>query len=173
MQQGVISKLVFSALFTVLLTSFSIQAKDLTNRLGIGLGNQFSQELPAVSAYYYPNPELGLGLALGVNTEDDRSKFGLLFKIYRVIFPEDNMNFYMGASAGLLSYEQDKDTNTGTETQSGFELNGFFGGEFFFSGLDSLAFRFEAGLGILSVDDGVTFRTIGDSPVRAGITFYF
>lgn len=162
-----------SALFLVCFMAQPVaQAKDLTNRLGIGFSNQFSQSLPSVSAYYYPNPELGLGLALGVNTEDDDSKFGLQFKIYRVIFPEDNMNFYMGASAGLLSYETSNSAG-GTDNESGFELNGFFGGEFFFAGLDSLAFRFEAGLGIVSVDSGVTFRTIGDSPINAGVTFYF
>ncbi|MCB9026410.1 MAG: organic solvent tolerance protein [Bdellovibrionaceae bacterium] len=151
----------------------NVQAKDLTNRLGVGYANQFSEDMPSLAVRYYPNPQLGLTAALGVDTGDDGtaapSKFGFMVRIFKIIFIEDNMNFYMGTGAGLLSRE---DLST-KETDSGFELTGFAGGEFFFPGLDSLGFSFETGVGVTSISSDVRFRTIGDHPLRAGITFYF
>lgn len=144
-----------------------VHAKDLTSRLGLGYSEQFSTELPSVALRYWPDPKFGLGAALGVDTEDDNSRFGFMVRLYRIIFTEDNMNFYMGTGAGLISIETANDNN------SGFELNGFFGGEFFLPGLDSLGFSFEAGVGVTSISSEVRFRTIGDSVMKAGVTFYF
>ena len=159
------------ALGALLFFSPVAEAKDLTNRLGIGYKNQFSVDLPGIAAQYYPSPELGLAAVLGVDTESDHSKFGFMAKIMKVVFQEDNLNFYMGAGAGLLSEEV---TVAGTSTnESGFELMGMVGCEFFLPGLESLGFSFEAGAGITSVSSGVRFRTFGDSPLRAGMTFYF
>ncbi|MCB0342488.1 MAG: organic solvent tolerance protein, partial [Bdellovibrionales bacterium] len=76
-------------------------------------------------------------------------------------------NFYMGTGAGLISDEDNGNTDTG------FELNGFVGGEFFLPGLDSLGLSFEAGIGVSSVSSAVRFRTFGDHPLRAGMIFYF
>jgi hypothetical protein len=154
-------------LLILILSPMSSWSKDLTNRLGIGYSDQFSTELPSLTAKYYPSSEMGLSAALGVNTGPQNSKFGLLFKVQRIIFPEDNLHFYMGAGAGLLS------TKVDTRNESGFELMGFAGAEFFLTGLDSLGISFETGVGITSVSSGVTFRTIGDHPLRAGIIFYF
>ena len=160
-------------LFLVFLLSFlntNLYAKDLTNRLGFGYSDQFSIDLPSVMAMYYPNPDTGLSAALGVNTEDDASKFGLSFKYYKIIFPEDNMNFYMGGVLALVSNETN--SGSGTTTNSGYELGGFIGAEYFLQGLESLGFRFEAGLGIVSQDSGVVFRTLGQHPLKAGMIFY-
>jgi len=142
-------------------------AKDLTNRLGIGYKNQFSTDLPGIALQYYPGTDLGLSATLGVDTEKNNSKFGFMVKLLRIIFQEDNLNFYMGAGAGILSQELNN-TN-----ESGFELMGFGGAEFFFAGLENLGFSFEAGTAITSISSGVRFRTFGDHPLRAGITFYF
>ena len=161
-----IRKLILACVFGLFVIS-TASAKDLSNRLGVGYSNQFSVGMPSMAASYHPNAEIGLGASLGVSTEEDDSRFGLLFKVYRIIFPEENLNFYMGASAGILSYE------LSGQSESGFELNGIFGAQFFFAGLDSLAFHFEAGLGITSIDSGVHFRTIGSSPMEAGLIFYF
>lgn len=146
-------------------------SKDLSNRLGVGYSSQFAtpdnSELPSITVQYYPRADLGFSAALGVDTNESNSKFGFMAKMYRIIFTEDNMNFYMGAGASLLSVE-----NAGTTT-SGFELNGFAGAEFFLTGLESIGFSFEMGVGIVSVSDQVRFRTIGDHPMRAGMVFYF
>jgi hypothetical protein len=143
------------------------QAKDMSNRLGVGYKNQSSIDLPSVAVQYYPGTDLGLSAALGVDTQSKNSRFGFLVKLNRVIFQEDNLNFYMGAGSGLLSQE------TNGVNESGFELMGFGGAEFFMPGLENLGFSFEAGTAITSVSSGVRFRTFGDSPIRAGMMFYF
>lgn len=143
------------------------QAKDLSNRLGIGYKNQFSDDLPGLAVQYYPGADLGLAAVLGLDTATDNSKFGFMLKLHRIIFQEDNLNFYMGAGAGLVSIEQNGENN------SGFELMGFVGAEFFFAGLENLGFSFEAGPAITSVSSEVRARTIGHSPLQAGMTFYF
>lgn len=156
-----------SVLF-ILLLPLQGMAKDLTNRLGVGYSNQFSVDLPSVGVRYYPNPDLGLSAALGVDTQENASKFGFMVRLNKIIFKEDNMNFYMGSGLGLISQENSSGSN-----DTGFELNGYVGGEFFLTGLDSLGFVFEAGIGVSSVASQVRFRTFGDHPIRGGITFYF
>lgn len=165
MVRRVLQACLFSGL--LLLTS-SVFAKDLTNRLGIGYKNQFSEDLPGIAAQYYPSSDIGVSGTLGVDTQSNNSKFGFMVKLYKIIFSEDNLNFYMGAGGGLLSTQV-----TGGQNESGFELAGYAGCEFFFTGLESLGFSFETGAGITSVSSGVRFRTFGDHPLRAGIMFYF
>lgn len=150
------------------LFSFSAFGKDLGNRLGIGYKDQFSNNVPGMAVQYYPSREFGLAAVLGLDTQENASKFGLMLKAMRVVFEEDNLNFYMGGGAGLISTE-----TQATGNESGFELNGFAGVEFFFAGLDSLGFSLETGVGISSIESQTRFRTIGDSPLRAGATFYF
>lgn len=161
------------AISAVLFFSAQAGAVDLANRLGLGYTNQMSEDLPSITARYYPNSMTGMSLAVGVDTKNNESKFGALAKLYRVIFTEANMNFYVGGGAGLLSVESIPLGGTTVENQSGFELMGFLGGEFFFSGLESLGFTFEAGIGIRSDSNGTRFRTVGDHPLRGGIIFYF
>jgi hypothetical protein len=144
-----------------------VHAKDLSHRLGVGYSDQFAVSIPSVAVRYYSSEDVGFAMQMGVNTESDNSKFGFGGRFYKIIFPEDHMNFYMGAGAGLLS------TKIKNVNDSGFELNAFCGGEFFIPGLDSLGMSFEAGVGIVSLSNGVNFRTIADSPVRAGMIFYF
>lgn len=156
--------LVFLAINLLLQPAFAV---DLANRLGVGYTNPLSEDLPSITARYYPNSRTGLSLAVGVDTENENSKFGVLAKLYRIIFTENNMNFYVGGGAGLLSVE------VAGENSSGFELMGFLGGEFFFTGLENLGFTFEAGVGIRSDSDGTRFRTIGHHPLYGGIIFYF
>ena len=163
------SRLLFFGLCMHLLIALPASAKDLTSRLGIGMSNQFSVDLPSIAVRYYPQPTYGLSAALGIDTEEDNSRFGFNTKYYKIIFVEDNLNFYMGGQLGLVSVED----NVSGDTESGFELGGFAGAEFFFTGLDSLGFSFEAGVGVSTLTSDVRFRTVADSPLRAGITFYF
>lgn len=145
-------------------------SKDLTNRLGLGYSNQQSEFLPSLTARFYPNPKVGVSLALGVDTEEDLSRFGLLLKVYRIIFTEKNMNFYIGGGAGLIS----RTAGTAESNASnGFEFAGYIGVEYFFPGLESLGFTVETGIGIVSAQGDVRFLTLGQSPLRAGMIFYF
>ncbi len=176
MSQGLsVAKLLKKTLFAAALVLFflalgaqSTQAKDLANRLGLGYKNQFSEDLPSIAAQYYPSSELGVSASLGVDTADENSKFGFMVRLNKIVFMEDNHHFYMGAGAGLLSAE-----NAAGQNESGFELAGFAGCEFFLTGLDSLGFSFETGAAVTSVSSGTRFRTMADSPVRAGMFFYF
>jgi hypothetical protein len=144
-------------------------AKDLSNRLGVGYSNQFgvSSDLPSIAVRYYPNSNYGLMAALGVDTEDQNSRFGFSAKIMKIVFREDNMNFYTAASAGIVSRE------LAGKNDSGFDLSGLVGAEFFLPGLENLGISFEGGVGVTSISSQVRFRTIGDSPLRAGMIFYF
>lgn len=143
-----------------------IEAKELVNRLGVGVKKNTSLDLSELAAVYYPMSDLAIAGGLGIDTEKDSSKFTFNAGVRRIVFKEENMNFYMGGSLGLVNFE-----NVAGK-QSGFELNALFGGEFFLAGLDSLAFTFEGGVGVISTDN-VRFRTIADGPFNAGIIFYF
>lgn len=142
-------------------------AKDLSHRLGVGYSDHFAISIPSIAVRYYSSPDIGFSMHLGVNTEADNSKFGLGGKFYKIIFPEEHMNFYMGAGAGLLS------TKIAGVNNSGFEISSFCGSEFFVPGLDSLGMSFEAGVGVVSLSNGVNFRTIADHLLKAGMIFYF
>ena len=155
------------------ITAQKAQAKELTNRLGVGYANQFSTDLPSLAVRYYPDPKMSVGAQLGVDTQKDSSKFGFSVNVHRVIFTEDNVNFYMGSSAGLISTQSIPTGQTSSKTDSGFELAAFIGAEFFFTGLENLGFSFEGGVGVTSVSSQVRFRTIGDTPFKAGVIFYF
>lgn len=150
----------------VLVLSHSLWAKDLASRLGIGVKNNASEDVPAVGVVYYPNQEFGITGGIGIDTKKDQSKFVVNGGLRKILFRENQLNFYFGGQLGIVNYEG------GGEKQNGFELNALFGAEFFLTGLESLGFSFEGGAGISSLKD-VRFRTIADSPVRAGITFYF
>lgn len=141
-------------------------SKDLNSRLGIGIKNNTSDDVPQVAAVYYPNPEFGVTGGVGIDTQKNQSKFVVNGGVRKILFRENQMNFYFGGQLGIVNYE------TAGEKQNGFELTAIFGGEFFFTGLDSLAFTFEGGAGIASLKE-TRFRTVADSPLKAGIIFYF
>jgi len=157
-----------------ILVSQNAMAVELTNRLGIGFSQQMGAvDLPMITAHYYPNPRFALSGALGIDTKKDDSKFGVLGKLRRIVFTENQMNFYMGGAAGYSTHDEFNSTTSRFEDKNNFELSAIVGGEFFFSGLDSLAFMFETGIGVITGDGGSRFRTIGNHPFSAGIVFYF
>lgn len=165
----VLSLSLFAATLAVLLNFVAVtaEAKDMSSRLGIGYRNQFVTDLPGMAVQYYPNSDVAIAGVIGIDTQKDFSRFGLMARIHRIVFHEDNLHFYMGAGAGTISVE------VAGQNESGFDLQGFAGCEFFFSGLENLGFTFETGISVVSLSSNVRFRTFGDSPVRAGITFYF
>ncbi len=159
-------------LLSLLLVSFvstSAFAKDMANRLGVGIADQLgmNDSLPSVAIRYWPNAQIGFAGSLGVDTKKNDSRFGFQGKIMKNIFPEERMNFYAAGAAALISEE-----TSGTNS-SGFSIAGLIGAEFFFAGLDNLGFSFEGGFGVTSISSQVRFRTIADHPLKAGLTFYF
>lgn len=151
-----------------LIGASSAHAKDLSQRLGVGYSNQFGSpySMPSISVRYYPNQQYGLQASVGVDTQQDQNEFGVAAKFIKIVFREDNMNFYVAAGGGLLSVQEGS-------TSTGIDAAAVFGGEFFLPGLDSLGFSFEGGVGVTSVQSNIRFRTMGDSPLTAGMFFYF
>lgn len=146
---------------------FAAQAKDLASRLGIGFRNTLvTTELPSVATIYYPSPDIGLVASLGVDTQEQNSMFALAGGIRRIIFKEDNMNFFGAGQAAIVNQE------VAAEKDSGFEMAATVGGEFFIPGLESLGFNFETGMGVTTVKK-TRFRTLGESFATAGMIFYF
>lgn len=162
------------SLFAIFLISTNAFAADQANHIGIGFSQQMGAvDLPMITAHYYPNSRFAISAALGIDTKKDQSRFGTLLKVRRIVLTESQMNFYMGASAGFSSHEELNATTSAVENKSNTEINAIIGGEFYFSGLDSLAFMFETGIGVITGDGGSRFRTIANSPFMAGIVFYF
>lgn len=164
----------FLTIFTFTLTLIAVTmassvsvAKDLTNRLGVGYRDAYvTFSLPSIGVFYYPSPDTGIVGSLGVDTEQNNSKFALAGGVRRILFKEDNMNFFMGGQIAMINNE------VATQKDSGFEIAATTGGEFFLTGLESLGFNFETGLGITNVKK-TRFRTLGTSFLNAGIAFYF
>lgn len=154
----------------------STGAKDMSNRLGVGYSNDFSiANLPSVSVKFYPSNDWALSAALGIDTQsapaNGNSNFGLGAKVYKTIFTETMLNFFMGAGVSLVS--QGPASGATGSTNSGFDINAFGGVEFFVPGLENLGFDFIFGAGVTSLPTGVRFRTLGESPLNAGMFFYF
>jgi hypothetical protein len=161
---------VLSSLMTVLVSSLIFQtaeAKDLSSRLGVGYRNSLvTMSLPSIAIFYYPSTDYSFLGSLGVDTEDNNSKFAFAGGFRRIIFREDNMNFFGGGHVAMVNQE------IASQKDNGYELAAVVGGEFFLPGLESLGFNFETGMGITTVRK-TRFRTIGDSFVNAGMVFYF
>ncbi|PWU15877.1 MAG: organic solvent tolerance protein [Bdellovibrio sp.] len=153
-------------LFFIPLALSPASAKDLSSRLGLGYRNAFPFSLSAIALQFYPSSDFGLLGAIGVDTLDNNSAFGVQFGVRKIVFKEEHLNFFMGGTASLLTKEQN------AVKSSGYELAAVGGCEFFFAGLENLGFNFETGMAVTSLDK-VRFRTLGDSFIRSGIIFYF
>lgn len=159
--------LAFSIFISALGLAATANAKDLTSRMGVGYRNSLvTMSLPSVAIFYYPSPDFNVFGSLGVDTEDNNSKFAFAGGVRRLIFKEENMNFFGGGHVAMVNQE------VASSKDSGYEVAAVVGGEFFLPGLDSLGFNFETGMGITTVKK-TRFRTLGDSFLNAGIVFYF
>jgi hypothetical protein len=151
----------------LLLLSGPVQAKNLVHRLGVGLKNNTSENLPSLAAVYYASQDYAFTGGVGVDTKSGYSAMQIHAGIRKMVYFENNLNFFVGAQAGLLSYENPIDGKN-----NGLDIMATFGSEFFFTGLENLGFTFEAGLDMTTAK-GTRIRTVADDPFRAGIIFYF
>lgn len=158
---------IFSAFaVTVCLSGSVAEAKDLSGRLGVGFTNDFSNStsdrlVPALSTKYGLSKDLHLLGAVGFHTQSP-SAMTLGAKVYKNIFFETNLNFFMSAGLAYLK-----------EAKSGIEVLGVLGCEFFIPGIDSLGLMFEAGVSASNVTGSFVLRTIGYTFLHAGMHFYF
>lgn len=155
------------AVAIVSLFSSLLAAKEMPQRLGVGIKDNTSESLPSLAVVYHINGLTAVTGGVGVDTKKDYSKFQINAGIRHVIFHENQLHYYAGGQLGLVTFEE---PITGKE--NGFEANFLMGIEFFATGLENVGFSFEGGLGLSSVKD-TRIRTIADHPLRAGIIFYF
>ena len=150
----------------VLLTVPTAHARNIESRLGIGFVDQFSnstplKQVPAISAKYGFTKEINFAGAIGLNTMDPTT-ITLGGKVFKNIFYETNLNFY---AAGGLAYVK--------KQESGLEILGLLGAEFFIPGIESLGLSFEAGLSLSNVTGSFALQTVGFTFLNAGMHFYF
>jgi hypothetical protein len=142
-------------------------ARDLQGRLGLGYNNQFANRdgtnhVPGISLKYGFTRDLAGAAVFGIATTNPGNSVTAL-KFFKNLFFETNLNFYFLLGAGMLT----SDRNTGTE------LLGGFGAEFFIPGVESLGFSFETGGSLDNLSGSFALKTLGFSFLDAGIHFYF
>ena len=149
---------------------FDAHAADLRGRMGVGATNQLANEIPAISLKIQQSKTFALGGILGFRSNEDHTLYGAGVKLYRIIFDEPQLNFYM---AGLFAAETFLD-EADDKVLSGFQIDGTLGSEFHFSGLESIGFSFEFGVSARNVDaeSGTSLETLGDQFVKAAVHFY-
>lgn len=145
------------------LFSTNAQGRDLEGRIGVGASYQDFNSLTAVSVRYHMAKYLSTTFIAGFDSQNSVRATILGLKVLRMAHMEDNLNFYVGAGAALVS-----DTGGTASVSSGFQLDGLVGAEFFVSGLYNLGFQFEAGVALRTTRN-VTFATTG----TLGIHYYF
>lgn len=144
-------------------------AADLRGRLGVGATNQLANGLPALSFKVQQSKTFALGGLLGFKSDEDHTLYGIGAKVYRIIFDEPQLNFYL---AGLFATQTvvDKKDNV----KNAYQVDGTMGTEFHFSGLESVGFSFEFGVSLRNTDleRGRSLQTLGDQFVKAAVHFY-
>ncbi len=162
----------WKTLFVLIFLSFSTfslsqgaSAYDKVNRLGLGMSNQLKNDFPALSFKMQKNRSFAFGGLFGISSNPDSGGYGLGLKVYRNLFDEPQLNFYVAGMGAVLSNKENR-TN-----YSGFQFDLSLGSEFHFSGLQSLGFSFEFGASAFKKKDFV-FETLGNSFVVSAIHFY-
>lgn len=159
-------KVVMSFVLVALLTPWA-QAKEMPQRLGIGIKDNTSQSVPSLAAVYHMSGNLAATAGFGIDTQKDYSALQAHLGIRHVIFHEKQLHFYAGGQVGLVTYENPVDGK-----KNGFEGALLLGTEFFFEGLENVGWTFETGVAVSSVNN-TRVRTVADHPFKAGIIFYF
>ncbi|MBC7386029.1 MAG: hypothetical protein H7301_07710 [Cryobacterium sp.] len=154
--------------FSALALAPSALARDLQGRMGLGYNAQFANyresgnSTPAIAAKYAPTKDIALEGVLGVATTKPGNSVVAL-KLFKNLFYENNLNFYGMLAGGLVT----------ANSNSGVDLQGGFGCEFFIPGLESVGMSFELGGELTNITGSMVFRTVGASFLNAGMRFYF
>jgi hypothetical protein len=159
------------ALLSLLLITFDAHAAvNVLGRLGVGFTNQMANEVESISFKIQRSRSSALGVILGFQSRDGETSYGLGVKLYRNIYEEPNLRFYM---AGMLaSLSQIVTVNGNPETQSGMQIDGTFGTEFHINSIESLGFSMEFGISTNTLGNDTTIETIGDGFIKAALHFY-
>lgn len=153
--------------FLVLGLSLFVSAKPMPQRLGVGIKNNTTESVPGLAAVYNVNGDFAFLGGFGFDTKKDYSTMEVNAGVRHIIFHENQLHFYTAGQFAIVNYEAPV-----TGKKSGFETRLVLGTEFFFTGLDNVGFSFEGGLALTSVDS-TRVLTVADSPLKAGMLFYF
>jgi hypothetical protein len=134
----------------------------MSGRLGLGLSNQLASNMSAISFKIQQTESSAFGGLVALDSNSDTTDYGLGLKGYRLLFDEPHLNFY---ASGLVAALKKND-------QSGYQLDGTLGSEFYIPGLESIGFSFEFGLSINKVNDVRRIETVGYEFINAAIHFY-
>jgi hypothetical protein len=162
------SKLIISLFFFITVTGLSINeafAKDRKGRLGVGLSNQFANDLTALSFKVQRSRSFSISGLAAINTDNNGGGHGVGIKVFKNLFDEPQLTFYVAALAGLVG------TKATAGDQSGFQFDLTMGPEFNFQGLDSLGLSVEFGVSLYKLDEFV-IETVGEHFVTAAVHFY-
>jgi hypothetical protein len=146
--------------------SFNALAVNLIGRMGMGYSSQFANDLPALSLKIQRSRATAVSAMLGLKSDPDDTNYALGAKIFRIIYDEPQLNFYMSGMAAYLT------NNEKGNNKSGYQVDGTFGAEFFFTGLESIGFSFEYGVSLNRLSQGTTFQTTGYHLISAAVHFY-
>lgn len=151
----------------IILCSLQATAKDMTHRLGVGLQNNTSIDLPSVAVVYYADKAMAFTGSVGIDTQKNMTQTQISGGARKIMFFENNLNAYIGGQASIVSAEDPVNGKA-----NGIEFTATGGVEFYFTGLENLAFTAEAGLGLSTVRN-TRIRTVANDPFKAGLIFYF
>ena len=140
---------------------------NLSGRLGIGLSNQVASGIDAISFKLHRNRSTAVGALLGLDSSSDASNYAAGLKGYWAIYDEPQLNFYSALSGIMFTFQNEED-----DTESGYQIEGAFGTEFSFQGLESIGFSFEFGLGVVKNGNSTAVRTTGHSVLVSAVHFY-
>ncbi len=142
---------------------------NLVGRLGIGYSDQVVTGIDTLSIKLQRNRATAFGALLGVDSSSDASNYAMGLKAYRVIYDEPQLNFYSAFTGIFFTYQDPDDID---ETKNGYQIEGSFGTEFSFQGLESIGFSFEFGLGMNKYNGGTNVKTVGHGVLASAIHFY-
>ncbi len=168
----------------------SAPARNLTNRISIGYNKQLNFQvfgnndadlantffaIDSFSTKYWATDRIGMEFMVGYFTAkyDEFGGWGLDLggKFLYNLIVEDYMSFYTGSGIGVIPMHVDYGKEDQTET--GFQIMGFVGFEFFFQELPNLGFDVEMGMRYIDIDEYAQFSTYGGAFGLFGIRYYF
>lgn len=143
-------------------------ALSLMGRLGVGMSDHLATNMKTLSLKLQNSRVSALGGSFGIDTSEDGSFYALGLKYYQLIYEEPQLNFYSAAGVNIFTYK-----NTSKDsTESGYQLDGLFGSEFSFQGLESIGFSFEFGVSVFNIQEETHIATTGSNFLKSAIHFY-
>jgi hypothetical protein len=151
-----------------LVSSPSTLAASQVGRLGVGMSNHIISGLPTISMKLQRNRSSALGGLFGIDSSPDGSFYALGLKYFRLIYEEPQLNFYSALGGAMFTYNNIEND----ATEQAYQIDGVFGTEFSFQGIESVGFSFEFGIGMNNYQGDTHISTLGYNVVQSAVHFY-